>query len=50
MNLTTFLDRGVQLSGGSEADRATERARQQWLNKLLVDQTRAWMSLHESDR
>ena len=50
MNLFSFLDRGVQLSGGTEAEKAAERARQMWLNKLLVDQTRAWLSLQESDR
>lgn len=50
MNLFNFLDRGIQLSGGTQVDRVTESARQLWLSKLLVDETRAWMSVSESDR
>lgn len=50
MNLFTLYARGIALSGGTEADRASEAARTQWLNALLVDQTRAWMSINEADR
>ncbi len=47
MNIYNLFDRGIRLSGGTEVDRATERTRQQWLDALLVDETRAWMSLGE---
>lgn len=50
MDLFAFVGRGVRLSGGTEADRATEKSRQHWLDKLLVDETRAWMSISEADR
>lgn len=52
MNLMSFLGRGAAMAPKPPAHsrellRATEAARRQWLNALLVDQTRAWMSLGE---
>lgn len=54
MNLYSFLNIGAKLAP-SDADRknaaintAAEKTRAQWLNALLVDQTRAWMSLGET--
>lgn len=55
MNLTAFLSRGAA-HAPSDADRAqgvineaAETARKKWLNALLVDDTRAWMSIGQSD-
>lgn len=49
MNLLNFIDRGIQRSGGNEADKAAEQARKQWMSTLLTDETRAWMNISESD-
>lgn len=49
MNLTAFLNRGIKRTGGTEADKAAEAARQQWLNKLMADETRAWWNVGEAD-
>lgn len=53
MNLFNFLGRGAALAP-SDDDRcrarvaaAAETNRQQWLNALLVDETRVWLSLGE---
>jgi len=53
MNLMSFINRGAA-HAPTEAQRAraaivkaAEAARTQWLDALLVDQTRAWMSLGE---
>jgi len=53
MNLFDILNRGAR-HAPSDADReaqkikaAAEATRLQWLNALLVDQTRTWMSLGE---
>lgn len=50
MNLFAMVNRGIRLSGGNEVDRQIERARQQWLEKLTVDEIRAWDHIHEEDR
>ncbi len=54
MNLAAFLNRGAahaprQIDRQAQAvlDNA-EKARASWLNALLVDQTRSWMSLGET--
>ncbi len=53
MNLMSFLKRGAK-HAPTEAERAqaainsaAEKTREQWLDALMVDQTRAWMSLGE---
>jgi hypothetical protein len=50
MNLFGFLDRGVRQTGGTELEQRTEEQRRKWLNALFVDETRAWLNLHHSDR
>lgn len=50
MNLFTLLNRGADHAPKlpqytAQQLRAVERTRAQWLNALLVDQTRAWMDL-----
>lgn len=50
MNLFGFLDRGVRQTGGTELEQRTEEQRRKWLDALLVDETRAWMNLHQSDQ
>lgn len=61
MNVHALLSRTAAAHAGILDRRATERrrvaeaealerARAQWLNALLVDQTRAWLSLGEEDR
>jgi hypothetical protein len=51
MNLVAFLNRGARLAPPPEhaqcVVRAAEKARRQWLNALLVDQTRALLDLGE---
>lgn len=49
MNIFALVNRGVRLSGGNEVDRQIEKARQTWLDKLMVDEIRAWGSIHEED-
>lgn len=59
MNLFAFLNRGARHADiladrASQAhqlaiEQAAESSRAQWLNALLVDQTRAWMSVGEAD-
>lgn len=53
MNLFTILNRGAAHAPKppehtAAVVRAAEATRAQWLNALLVDQTRAWMDLGES--
>lgn len=55
MNLFTMLNRGAA-HAPSDTQRqqakitvAAETARKQWLNALLVDQTRAWMSIGQQE-
>ncbi|MEN9923938.1 MAG: hypothetical protein RL268_64 [Pseudomonadota bacterium] len=50
MNLQAFLNRGVRLTGGTELEQRTEEQRKKWLDALLVDETRAWLNLGQSDR
>ena len=52
MNLHAFLNRGAAMAPKPAPYtpaqlRAIDSTRRQWLNALLVDQTRAWMSLGE---
>ena len=52
MNLFALLNRGAALappppSRPAAVLRAVEKTRLQWLNALLVDQTRAWLDLGE---
>ncbi|WP_019573443.1 hypothetical protein [Curvibacter lanceolatus] len=49
MNIFALVNRGVRLSGGNEVDRQIEKARQAWLDKLLIDEIRAWGSVQEED-
>lgn len=56
MNLFDIINRGAR-HAPSDADRkaakikaAAEAARLQWLNALLVDQTRAWLNLGTAQR
>ena len=49
MNLFGFIDRGVRYTGGTELEQRTEEQRRIWLDALLVDETRAWLHLNESD-
>lgn len=53
MNLFAMLNRGAAHAPAPKIPKphikAAEAARKQWLNALLVDQTRAWMSLGESE-
>lgn len=55
MNLFNLLNRGAS-HAPSDSDRsqacinkAAEQARKQWLDALLIDQTRAWMSIGKVD-
>lgn len=53
MDLNAFLGRGAALAPKQPKHRAAvvksaEVTRRQWLNALLVDQTRAWMDIGES--
>jgi len=51
MNLMNFLNRGVAHADNERLRRRTvvlEKARKQWIDALYADQTRAWMSLGES--
>ncbi|MEN9905601.1 MAG: hypothetical protein RLZZ555_2166 [Pseudomonadota bacterium] len=50
MNLHAFLSRGVRLTGGTELEQRTEAQRQKWLDALLVDETRAWLNLNQSNQ
>lgn len=50
MNLMRFLDSGIESLKKTEADRAAERLRRDWMSALLADETRAWMSLGQVDR
>jgi hypothetical protein len=50
MNLMKFLGRGIARTGGTQVDQMAEAQRAKWIDALLVDQTRAWMHLGESDR
>lgn len=51
MNLHAFLNRGAAHAPKpiDPIVKAAEDTRKQWLNALLVDQTRTWMSLDESE-
>jgi hypothetical protein len=51
MNLSAFLARGAAYAPPSvdPVAVACEATRAQWLNALLVDQTRAWMAIGEAD-
>ena len=46
MNLMQFIARG-QAHAPTDGQRTAEKLRSLWLNALMVDQTRAWMSLGE---
>lgn len=51
MNLMAFLGKGTSYADNEAARRrnaALESARAKWINALTVDQTRAWLSLGES--
>lgn len=56
MNLMTFLNRGAAhapdpaVAQAAALAKAAETARANWLNALLVDQTRAWMNVGSADR
>ena len=50
MNLFGFIARGVRHTGGTELEQRIEAQRRLWLDALLVDETRAWLNLHQSDR
>lgn len=50
MNLMKFLGHGIARTGGTQVDQMAEAQRAKWIDALLVDQTRAWMHLGESDR
>lgn len=56
MNLMNFYARGAS-HAPTDADRrrakittAAEATRKQWLNALMVDETRAWMAIGEADQ
>lgn len=51
MNLHAFLSRGAAHAPKQEdpVSKAVEQTRQRWLNALLVDMTRAWLSLDDGD-
>jgi len=56
MNLMDFYSRGAR-HAPTDADRrrakvtlAAETTRKQWLNALMVDETRTWMGVGEADR
>lgn len=52
MNLFTMLNRGAAHAPAPKLPgahvRAAEAARRQWLNALVVDETRAWLNLGEA--
>ncbi len=52
MDLTSFFGRGAahapKPKHSNKVLKSAEAARRQWLNALLVDQTRAWMDIGES--
>lgn len=50
MNLMNFLHGGIERMKESEADRAAERQRREWMSALLADETRTWMNLGQVDR
>ena len=50
MDLFKFLDHGIKKTGGTQAEQATEKTRKQWIDTLLVDETRAWLSIDQKDR
>ncbi len=49
MNLFSFIDRGVKASGGTQADRVADRARQEWVDQLQIYETRNWLNVGQSD-
>jgi len=49
MNLMKFLGHGIARTGGTQVDQMAEAQRAKWIDALLLDQTRAWMHLNESD-
>lgn len=49
MNLFSFIDRGVKEAGGTQADKAAERAREEWLSQLQTYETRSWIHVGNSD-
>lgn len=55
MNLMALLNRGAAHAPSdaqrqqARIDSVTEETRAKWLNALLVDQTRAWMTIGEHD-
>lgn len=53
MNLFAFIGTAttpVKTSREKRSDVATEKARAQWVDRLSLDETRAWMSLGEEDQ
>lgn len=50
MNLMNFLHGGIERMKESEADRAADRQRREWMSALLADETRTWMNLGQVDR
>lgn len=55
MNLFAFFDKGIAASGiearkTAVLSREMEAARTKWLDALMADETRAWMSLGEESR
>lgn len=53
MNLFAFIGKGitpVKTSREKKTERVTEQARAQWIDRLRVDEMRAWMSLGEGEQ
>lgn len=50
MNLMHFLNSGIESLKKTEADRAADRQRREWMSALLADETRTWMNLGQVDR
>ena len=53
MNLFSFIGAAtspVKTSREKKSDRVTERARVQWVDRLRVDEMRAWMSIGEEEQ
>lgn len=53
MNLFAFIGTAttpVKTSREKKSDRVTEKARAQWIDRLRVDEMRAWMSIGEEEQ
>lgn len=49
MNLLNFINRGISGCKETEIQRASEKARKQWIDSLTSDEIRAWLNLEQSD-